>query len=148
MTGSKNQSNGESYYFYSRYAQRKLIFYNLVDESSLSTTPSADDASRRPFRPGDHVWMNCEAAGGVRYQHHGVVLYTNENEQLLKIADFTAPNSGTFALPDSVTSGSTLHSHHRVPDWHGVRVTTYENVSEWQREEYEDMDEDVLVLNR
>jgi len=70
-------------------------------------------------------------------------------KQNLTIADFTAPDSGTFAIPDSIASGS-LNSHHRSPHWHGVRVTTYDNVSVWQNEEYTASnsfpDEDVVVI--
>jgi hypothetical protein len=119
------------------------VLYNLIDSSS--TDPKS-------FHPGDHVWMWCEAAGGVRYQHHGIVLYADAGQkQILKIADFTAPDSGTFAIPDSIASGSTVNSHHRLPYWHGVRVTTYDNVSEWQKEEYTAdscADEDVVVVQR
>jgi hypothetical protein len=44
-----------------------------------------------------------------------------------------------------------VNSHHRLPYWHGVRVTTYDNVSEWQKEEYTAdscADEDVVVVQR
>ena len=94
------------------------------------------------FRPADNIWMWCEAAGGVRYQHHGIVLCAKGSH--LKIADFTAPDSGTFALPGSVASGSTL------PHWHGVRVTTVDNVMEWKKEIHvdRDVDEDNVVLQR
>ncbi|KAL7455210.1 hypothetical protein ACHAWC_006777 [Mediolabrus comicus] len=167
-------------------SEENIDHYNLVgvdDENSTSSSPStttatahADEATMSPsFHPGDHVWMWCEAAGGVRYQHHGIVLYAGntttsnskqqQQQQMLKIADFTAPDSGTFALPDSIASGSTFNSNHRLPHWHGVRVTTYYNVSEWQKEEYatreeEDdnnnnnstslfcQDEDAIVLQR
>ena len=105
------------------FTTENIDLYNLIDEeksSSSSTTAAAADVS---FHPGDHVWMWCEAAGGnVRYQHHGIVLSACNNNsikrQLLKIADFTAPDSGTFAIPDSVASGggSTCNSshHHRI----------------------------------
>ena len=170
-------------------SEENIELYNLIgvdDENSTSSTTTAtadaEAATTSPsFHPGDHVWMWCEAAGGVRYQHHGIVLYAGNNttttttskqqqqqQQMLKIADFTAPDSGTFALPDSIAStGSTaFNSNHRLPHWHGVRVTTYHNVSEWQKEEYatrEDddendnnnsgtslfcQDEDVVVLQR
>jgi hypothetical protein len=148
-------------------SEENIELYNLIgldDENStssspLSTTTAADaEATISPslFHPGDHVWMWCEAAGGVRYQHHGIVLYAGnttttttashqqqqqqQQQQMLKIADFTAPDSGTFALPDSIAStGST---NHRLPHWHGVRVTTYYNVSEWQKEEYATREEE------
>ena len=170
-------------------SEENIDLYNLIgvddENSTTSSSPStttatdADEAtmSAPSFHPGDHVWMWCEAAGGVRYQHHGIVLYAGntttsnskqqQQQQMLKIADFTAPDSGTFALPDSIAStGSTFNSNHRLPHWHGVRVTTYYNVSEWQKEGYatrkEDddddknnnnsnlfcQDEDVVVLQR
>ena len=108
------------------------VLYNLIDDDTLlsSSTTAPDESS---FHPGDHVYMWCAAAGGVRYQHHGIVLYLYKQE-VLKIADFTAPDSGTFAIPDSIASG--YSHHHRLPHWHGVRVTTYDNISEWQKEEY------------
>jgi len=127
--------------------------YDLNDDT-LSTTTTCP----KSFHPGDHVWMRCEAAGGVRYQHHGIVLYANNNadqkhqKQLLKIADFTAPDNGTFAIPDSIASGSVLNSHHRLPHWHGVRITTYDLLeSEWHKEEYPGhncADDDAIVLQR
>jgi hypothetical protein len=144
-------------------SEENIELYNLIgvdDENSTSSRTTAaagaasDDAEAvTSFHPGDHVWMWCEAAGGVRYQHHGIVLYAGnttttttttskqqQQQQMLKIADFTAPDSGTFALPDSIASaGST---DHRLPHWHGVRVTTYYNVSEWQKEEYATREED------
>ena len=146
-------------------SEENIEHYNLVgvdDENSISSSPLSTttatahaEATISPsFHPGDHVWMWCEAAGGVRYQHHGIVLYagnttttttSKQQQQMLKIADFTAPDSGTFALPDSIAStGSTAfnNSNHRLPHWHGVRVTTYYNVSEWQREEYATREED------
>lgn len=121
--------------------------YNLNHDTTLTE-------SSESFHPGDHVWMWCETAGGVRYQHHGIVLYANKENQKqpLKIADFTAPDNGTFAIPDSVASGSTMNLNHRLPHWHGVRVTTYESVSEWQKEEYDVgdscADDNVIVLQR
>jgi len=138
--------------------------YNLIDhDDEASSSPTKTKTKRtnsESFHPGDHVWMWCEAAGGVRYQHHGIILYVYENtgphidvnihvpaSVQLKIADFTAPDSGTFALPDSITSSSaSSHSHHRrrsLPHWHGVRVATYDNVSEWHKftEQYEDKDD-------
>eukprot|EP00573_Skeletonema_grethae_P007560 CAMPEP_0201709482 /NCGR_PEP_ID=MMETSP0578-20130828/58127_1 /ASSEMBLY_ACC=CAM_ASM_000663 /TAXON_ID=267565 /ORGANISM="Skeletonema grethea, Strain CCMP 1804" /LENGTH=265 /DNA_ID=CAMNT_0048198459 /DNA_START=177 /DNA_END=974 /DNA_ORIENTATION=- len=127
--------------------------YNLNNDTNSTASPDPES-----FHPGDHVWMWCETAGGVRYQHHGIVLYANNNnagqknqKQPLKIADFTAPDSGTFAIPDSVASGSAMNSNHRLPHWHGVRVTTYESVSEWQKEEYlgdNCADDNVIVLQR
>ena len=127
--------------------------YNLTDGGTLSTTSSES------FHPGDHVWMWCEAAGGVRYQHHGIVLYAKNNDnarqknqkQQLKIADFTAPDNGTFAIPNSIASGSAINSHHGLPQWHGLRVTTYERVAEWQKQEYEGdncADDNMIVLRR
>ena len=111
----------------------EIALYNLTDENL--------DAPN--FKPGDQVYMWCEATG-IRYQHHGIVLYASANQ--LKIADFTAPNSGTFALPDSVTSG---FRGSRGSNWHGVRITTYDNVEKWEKEVYtEDADDVALVLQR
>ena len=124
--------------------------YNLTDDTLWETSSEA-------FRPGDHVWMWCEAAGGVRYQHHGIVLYANnyddksQKQLQLKIADFTAPDNGTFAIPNSVASESAINSRHRLPHWHGVRVTTYESASEWHKEEYVGdncADDNMVVLQR
>ena len=117
------------------------VLYNVTDDA-LSVTSKTKCSV--PFHPGDHVWMWCEAAGGVKYQHHGIVLYAKNNKKrssgqkhlLLKVADFTAPNNGTFAIPNSIASGSTIDSNHCLPHWHGVRVTTYDNVAEWHKEEY------------
>jgi hypothetical protein len=109
------------------------------------TTPNLSTPNKTIFQPGDHVYMWCEATG-IRYQHHGIVLYANEKQ--LKVADFTAPDSGTFALPDSIASGSQYGSY-RLPHWHGVRITTYNNIEEWEKEEYdEDTEDTALVLQR
>jgi hypothetical protein len=124
-----------------------------INSDSFSTpedieiyNPTSDGpyADKPTFQPGDHVYMWCEAAGGVRYQHHGIVLHANNST--LKIADFTAPDSGTFALPDSIASAS--QSNHRLPQWHGVRVTTYTNIAEWHVEAYAEGDDNTLVLQR
>ena len=98
-------------------------------QATVSLTTDKDSSS---FCPADNIWMWCEAAGGVRYQHHGIVLCAKGSH--LKIAEFTAPDSGTFALPGSVASG--------LPHWHGVRVTTVDNVMEWKKEIHVDRDVD------
>ena len=115
--------------------------YNLTDEKNTDTnihnTPT--------FQPGDHIYMWCEATG-IQYQHHGIVLYATDHQ--LKVADFTAPDSGTFALPDSIASG-TQYGSYRLPQWHGVRITTYNNIDEWEKEEYTSQEDEVtLVLQR
>ena len=98
--------------------------------------------------------MWCEAVG-FRYQHHGIVMNVENNEGAtnstkksvtLKIADFTAPENETFALPTSSASNVTntqenalarrMKSRKRkLPHWHGIRVTSCDG-SEWHREEY------------
>ena len=118
----------------------EIEIYNLTDE------PEQDASSNKiNFQPGDHVYMWCEATG-VRYQHHGIVLYSTDTQ--LKVADFTAPDSGTFALPDSIASGSQYYGSYRLPQWHGVRITTYKNLNEWEKEEYEEVEDVALVLHR
>lgn len=119
-----------------------IEIYNIVDDDEQLCSHNAPNKTL--FHPGDHVFMWCEATG-IRYQHHGIVLYAYDNK--LKIADFTAPDSGTFALPDSIASGQQYSG--RLPHWHGVRITTYNNVNEWEKEEYkEDAEEASLVLQR
>ncbi|KAL7505974.1 hypothetical protein ACHAXN_003338 [Cyclotella atomus] len=116
----------------------EIEIYNLTCEQD------AADQCIKKFHPGDHVYMWCEATG-IRYQHHGIVLYASDTQ--LKIADFTAPDSGTFALPDSIASGQQYGSY-RLPQWHGVRITTYNNLEEWEKEEYREEKDVSLVLQR
>lgn len=120
----------------------EIEVYQLADETCATATVP----NKPSFQPGDHVYMWCEATG-IQYQHHGIVLYASENQ--LKVADFTAPDSGTFALPDSIASGSQYGSY-RLPQWHGVRITTYNNIGEWEKEEYKPHEEEdmPLVLQR
>ena len=99
------------------------------------------------FEPGDHVLMKCLTVANYEYEHHGIVVRVGTN--YLRVADFTAPDAGTFALPTSITSTS-----QNIPaptlNWHGVRVTTYENVEEWHKQEYDDAEADTheTVLQR
>lgn len=98
------------------------------------TEPQAAEPSAIVFRPGDHVWMRCDAIGGIQYQHHGIVVKVIDKKRLY-IADFTAPNESTIALPTSITSNAQVGG--RMLDWHGVRITTFD-ADEWHREEYGD----------
>lgn len=143
-----------------------------IDDEIDMEFPAADEievyklteatAETTIFRPGDHVWMWCETIGGMRYQHHGILVKVvgNKNPNIVYIADFTAPDadeSNLFALPTSMTSsastsnGATTRSPGRLPSWHGVRITTY-NASEWHKEIYEDdylrIENNALVLQR
>ena len=101
--------------------------------------PAEECPSSRDFRPGDHVWMHCEAIGGVRYQHHGIVVKVLADGRL-SIADFTAPNESTIALPTSSPSTS-QGTGGRMLDWHGVRIVPYD-AAEWHKERYTYEDDD------
>ncbi|KAL7530502.1 hypothetical protein ACHAWF_003403 [Thalassiosira exigua] len=128
-----------------------------MDAENLAAAPpetagALRDGETRRLRPGDHVSMRCEAIGGIPYRHHGIVVKVVDEERLY-IADFTAPNQSTLALPTSVTSNSSHRGSGRaVPDWHGVRVSAYD-ASEWRREKCDDdreeaPDDDEVVLRR
>ena len=125
-------------------------------ETAEPAESDASDVEDSPsFRTGDHVWMWCETIGGFRYQHHGIVMNVEEEIQrggtkkkkfVLKIADFTAPENETFALPTSSASNITntqenalarrMKSRKRkLPHWHGIRVTSWDG-AEWHREDY------------
>ncbi|KAL9186195.1 hypothetical protein ACHAXT_005433 [Thalassiosira profunda] len=114
-----------------------------AEQPSAAESPASED---REFRPGDHVWMQCEAIGGIGYQHHGIVVRAKSNR--LYIADFSAPNQSTIALPTSITSNA--QSGGRMLDWHGVRIATFD-AAEWHKEQYADdevQDDNELVLKR
>lgn len=116
--------------------------YDLVDDEGGTPSPRGRSTN---LRPGDHVWMWCDAIGGVRYQHHGILVKVEQRllktraagcddgtrGAVLHVADFTPPGASTSALPNSVASGSTAGG--RLPHWHGVRVTAYRDASEWHR---------------
>mmetsp|Transcript_34697 Transcript_34697/g.76224 ORF Transcript_34697/g.76224 Transcript_34697/m.76224 type:complete len:303 (+) Transcript_34697:132-1040(+) len=125
--------------------------------SNRSTGSTADDIQ---YRPGDHVYMWCESFGGIRYQHHGIVVGVSSCGTRLDVADFTAPDEATSALPSSlasnVTSVSRSSASSAVNDGtdeasdanedgmaassHGIRVVTCE-AEEWYKEEYSDSDD-------
>ena len=100
--------------------------------------PNQKGPPSQRFKPGDHVWMKCQTVANYEYEHHGIVVKASDN--YLRVADFTAPDAGTFALPTSITSNS-LPTAPSL-SWHGVRVTTYENVGEWHKKEYEEAEAD------
>mmetsp|Transcript_5352 Transcript_5352/g.9755 ORF Transcript_5352/g.9755 Transcript_5352/m.9755 type:complete len:297 (-) Transcript_5352:282-1172(-) len=123
--------------------------YNLIDDDDEDKT-SSQSAASTSLQPGDHIWMWCNAIGGIRYQHHGILIKatkrsdvricpTRTTNTVLHIADFTAPDESTFALPTSLARKPTktaTASLRRLPSWHGVRVTIYHKASEWHKQTY------------
>ena len=82
--------------------------------------------------------MKCLTVANYEYEHHGIVVRVGTN--YLRVADF----------PTSITSTSDNIPNAPTLNWHGVRVTTYENVEEWHKQEYDDADADTheTVLQR
>lgn len=137
-----------------------------TDGEDTSTTTRSSTVDDTQYRPGDHVYMWCESFGGIRYQHHGIVVGVSSCGRKIDVADFTAPDETTSALPSSsasnVASVSRSSTSSAVDDGtdesdegimtassHGIRVVTCE-AEEWHKEDYSDDQESdpSVVLER
>ena len=83
--------------------EQKVSYCKSSDDNSLSnntdsSSSSTDDNEVIKFKAGDHITLQCNAAG-IPYDHHAIVLSTrSDGEGTLCVADFTAGDAGKSAF--------------------------------------------------
>jgi len=69
---------------------------NDTSSNNNDSSSSTDEVAK--FKAGDHITLQCNAAGVIPYDHHAIVLSTrSDGEGTLCVADFTAGDAGKSA---------------------------------------------------
>jgi hypothetical protein len=127
---------------YSHKKQRR----RCCDVAMLTKTEKQEDTS--PFAVGDHVYMWCTILVVGRYQHHGIVIYVDDDDKdVFTVAEFTqivAPGEFSSASSSLSSSGN---SEDRETTGRMRTVGGRIEGSKWQKVEYESSRENSLDTN-
>lgn len=113
---------------------------SISDDNNDSSSNNTKNNEVIQFEAGDHITLQCNAAG-IPYDHHAIVLSIStrsDGEGTLCVADFTAGDTGNAIRgtsgSDIVNSGS-FGSGSESDEDHGLRVLVVDS-KEWKKVDY------------